>query len=110
MRAGNMGSNWKPPRGDFPRPAAGGGLDWPLVQRSREDDRVAGLSRNSFQIVRGGGNIIARGMSIGRSRKGLRGRERAGTHRKRLKEDTPIRFEHDALPSFAGRKGRLLAS
>jgi hypothetical protein len=44
-------------------------------------------------------------MSIGRSREGLRGRKRAGTNRKRLKEDSPIRFEHDALRPFVGRKG-----
>ena len=67
MRTGNMGGNRKPARGDFPRPATGRGLDRPLVEGRREDDRVAGLSRNCFQIIRRRRNIIARGMSIGRS-------------------------------------------
>ena len=48
MRAGNMGGNRKPARGDFPRPATGRGLDRSLVEGSREDDGVAGLSRNRF--------------------------------------------------------------
>jgi hypothetical protein len=49
-------------------------------------------------------DIVVRGMSIRRSREGLRGRKRAGTNRKRLKEDTAIRFKDDALRSVVGGK------
>src|SRR6202011_358893 len=43
MRARDIGGDRKSAGGDFTRPTAGCCLDRSLVERSREDDRVAGL-------------------------------------------------------------------
>ena len=51
MRAGDIGGNRESARSDLTRPAAGSGLDRPLVEGSRKNDGVAGLSRNRLQIV-----------------------------------------------------------
>src|SRR5882757_8223011 len=46
MRAGNIGGDREPARGDFSRPATGRRLERSLVERRRKDDGIAGLSWN----------------------------------------------------------------